>query len=1692
MGQDVIYRIGAFALASTTLSLHSNFAQAQSVDEEIINIAQITYDVGSIELSFETNAAVFTVRPPRVDPVIDFFRYSPNADSPNIVQINGSDFSPSGDLAGPFTPIEGATNTGNTIDFSDPVPLIPAENYLAGELMFVRVLDPAANLDANTIETISVTIEVAGGDVIVLQLYETGPDTGEFWAFVPTTQFETSKYDTELTTDRADEIVASYDNSVSEVVVDSASVNPSNTVFDSMTGEPVSGAEITIMGVSGSPAEVWGIDGFSAFPSTVISGQILSDESGLNYQSGEGLFSFPIVEPGEYYLEVIPPEGYRFASTFSPDFINQTTGAGYFIVDGSYGNPFNLPVSGPVQFDIPLDPDTDLVISKTADRSSADVGDFVSYTINIENRGASPAAIQLFDTLPRGFRYVEGTARQGADFIDNPDASENGTLLTFPMGMINPGQTVSLNYALEVGPGAALGDAVNEAVLRDGSGAPISNIARAAIKLREDLFRTRSTIVGRVSEQSCDGDEEWAREIVDGVGVEGVRLYMETGAYVVSDADGLFHFEGVSEGTHVVQVDEETLPKGFSPMVCEENTRYAGRATSKFVDVQGGGIWRANFYLKRTGEIEEEVEEVSFDEATDYKNYDQVWLDTQDDSVAWVYPETSRTPDRSSINLGIKHPVGSTISLTMNERPVPDMNRSTSEVNTAGTVKLSRFKGVDLRTGENRFKAVITDKNGQVIKTLSESVWFAKTIARAEGLPDQSNLVADGRTVPTIAVRLEDEAGRAVHAGRIVTVDVEAPYYLYDETGERELTKQSIDLIAPLSARQEIRVGNNGVVEIELEPTLRTGKVTAVITLDNGRKVPIHMYLEPEKRDWIIVGLAEGSIGYETIKDKSIALAPDDDNDTIRDGRIAFFAKGLIKGNWLMTLAVDTDKRRGNQDGDFINEIDPNAYYTLYGDRSYQEYEALSRYPVFVKLEKKTAAAMFGDFDTNITEGRLTSYSRRLSGLRAEYLGENFQVMGFAAETNQGFAKDEIPADGTSGTYQLSNGNILAQSEHIVVETRDRNRPDIVLERKEMIRYLDYTLDYLTGELIFRLPVDVSDQSFNPNVIVVDYETSEEAERNVTFGGRVQADLVDGKVRVGSTFVQQNGSALSAGSKENMVGVDMVADITENTEFRAEYAVTDNLSDDMAGTSEAVLAEVIHTSEKLNAQAYFREEEAGYGLGQQNSNTNGVRRYGATARYRIDEFEDKNNGRRGQRSIEATAYHEDNLTSGNSRDTAEVLVHHQGSRLDVSGGLKASKDKLVGAEDRDSLLAVGQVSVKVPKYQATLLAKVEQPLGGKDAVTNYPQRITLGLDKAIGSKSTISVRHEILDGQNAAGQNTVVGVAMSPWKGSNLTASTDLATQESGRRLGATVGLDQQIRFDENWSGSLGVRNRQVLDDVGEYVDVAGDAAISPLEVNEDFNSAYVGMAYNNDKMTVSARAEVRDSSDSQSWIGSVGAARELSDKLSLAAAVRTHETSPKNEPGSSKSVEARIGTAWRPRDSEDLIVFNRFDLSQQSDTLSGKRTKLVNNVAVNTMLADNWQISGNYGIKHVRQDIAGLSLKSTNHLLGGETRFDITRKIDVGLRGSVMTNGNETQYSFGPSIGFSPVDNVWISAGYNVEGFEDDDFEAAEYSREGVYIQMRLKFDQDTARGLLRRISPRSVVGPATASPTAYSGAGN
>jgi len=372
--------------------------------------------------------------------------------------------------------------------------------------MFVTVKDISANDDPTEVDTLTISVTADNGDTIVLQLYESGPNTGQFWAYIPSTGAESPQNDNELQTPSNTRLTARYVNTFidSEVVVDTALVEPSNFVFDSVTGKPVDGAVVTVVNAdTNEPALVYGVDGVSSFPTSVTSGQSVDDAAGLNYDAEAGEFTFPMLPPGNYRLEVEAPEGYSYASAFAPSEIT-TNGGAFTLLAGSFGEVFTITEDMTFRFDIPLDPQTDFVLTKVADRTYGDVGDFVNYTVNVQNAGTRSAPVRLFDTLPLGFRYLNGTSRQDNLTIDDPSISDDATLLTFPMGILAPGETIRLDYALQIGPGAPLGDAINRAVVRGSDDEQLSNVARAEVTLREDLLRSTSTVIGRISEKSCD------------------------------------------------------------------------------------------------------------------------------------------------------------------------------------------------------------------------------------------------------------------------------------------------------------------------------------------------------------------------------------------------------------------------------------------------------------------------------------------------------------------------------------------------------------------------------------------------------------------------------------------------------------------------------------------------------------------------------------------------------------------------------------------------------------------------------------------------------------------------------------------------------------------------------------------------------------------------------------------------------------------------------------------------------------------------------------------------------------------------------------------------------------------------------------------------------------------------------------
>jgi hypothetical protein len=274
-----------------------------------------------------------------------------------------------------------------------------------------------------------------------------------------------------------------------------------------------------------------------------------------------------------------------------------------------------------------------------------------------------------------------------------------------------------------------------------------------------------------------------------------------------------------------------------------------------------------------------------------------------------------------------------------------------------------------------------------------------------------------------------------------------------------------------------------------------------------------------------------------------------DDRRVYRDGRVALFAKGKIKGDFLLTLSYDSGKEKNLE---LFEQIDPDEYFTIYQDKSEQMYEAQSKRRVYLKIEKEKFYMLFGDIRSDLSVNELSKYNRSFNGIKSEYKSEKYEYTAFISDTKNIFVKDEIQADGTSGIYHLKNKNIVANSEMIVIEVRNHYRDEKIINELVLNRYSDYNIDYNKGEIYFKKPIYSIDDAGNKRFIVVDYEIQGDGKSSYTYGGRGAIKLNKGKVNIGSTYIKEDNGQKST----KLIGADTTVTIGKHIKLKGEYAKT--------------------------------------------------------------------------------------------------------------------------------------------------------------------------------------------------------------------------------------------------------------------------------------------------------------------------------------------------------------------------------------------------------------------------------------------------------------------------------------------------------------------------------------------------------
>ena len=580
----------------------------------------------------------------------------------------------------------------------------------------------------------------------------------------------------------------------------------------------------------------------------------------------------------------------------------------------------------------------------------------------------------------------------------------------------------------------------------------------------------------------------------------------------------------------------------------------------------------------------------------------------------------------------------------------------------------------------------ISDAQGNEVSRTVRTIHYASAVDHVEFLPQQSRLIADGKTRPMIAVRFLDKDGVPVRRGINGEFQLNEPYRSYDrrEGIERE------PLTGRMGGKARFEVKTDGIAMIELEPTTQSGEAVLGFQFNDARIQQLRAWLEPGQRDWILVGFAEGTVGHKALSGNMQNLKAADTENQLFDGnKLAFYAKGTIKGEYLLTAAYDTAKQTGNK---LLKQaVDPTQYYTLYADASQARYDAASSSRLYVKLERKQFYAMFGDYDTGLTVTELSRYSRTVNGVKSEYKGEQLGYNAFATVTAQAYVKDEIQGNGTSGMYKLSRGNLVINSDKIRIETRDRFQSQNIVSTQNLTRYLDYDIDYNLGTLVFREPIQSRDGSFNPTYIVAEYESADPLDNKATFGGRGSFKPTK-QLEIGATGVHEG----TVGATGNLTGFDATYLLDEQTKVRAELAGTDRNRTGIVNSGNAWLGEVTHHEAAWDAKAYLREQSGGFGIGQQAPSEIAMRKMGMDGRLKLGDTT----------QLKGQAYQQDNLTTGAKNTVLEARVDEKiNEALNAYYGARTAQDMNPATGNKQSNQLLGGAAYTTLDKKVTLRAQ---------------------------------------------------------------------------------------------------------------------------------------------------------------------------------------------------------------------------------------------------------------------------------------------------------------------------------------------------------------------------------------------------
>ncbi|WP_288996982.1 hypothetical protein [uncultured Psychrobacter sp.] len=1423
-----------------------------------------------------------------------------------------------------------------------------------------------------------------------------------------------------------------------------------------------------------------------------------------------------------------------------------------------------------------VDDNPALVVTKESDVKSAELGDYVSYTINITNNGNATAYdVQLKDALPRGFAYVDSSVRVSPTTdidINQAQTTEfkaDGKYQVLNLGNMANGESKKITYRVLVGASSLGGDGINRAIAVANNEQGQSLVSREAqwkIDVERGVMNTDGIIIGKVYH---DINRDGIQQKEDGeLGVAGVRIYMENGNFIVTDPEGKYNFYGVSAKTHVLKVDSTTIPRE-TELVTQSN-RNAGDAGSRFVDLKYGELHRADFAIvggmgdsterlnaeliarsKSVSAKNNTLEQAVKTALTLEPNYDADTTDNVDASGCNINDDldlgnncdsaivndmigdapnrvdmavTTVTPpvekeleeylkevannDVSFINLSegqqlstykqmvqVQAPLGSIFTLYANGKAISEQQVGKTAEQEKQNVMAFDYYAVDLKRGRNTLRGVATDINGKTISEQTITVLTPDSLQAIDYRTQAQLVPADGISEYQVVISLKDRDNRPYIGTTSLTLDT--------NIGRINLKDSSQD-----QAGTQVTVSGGELLIPVIAPSA-PGKGELVIDTGSSKQI-IPLQFTAKLRPLIAVGIVEGAISLKDFDSSNITDAQgafeqelheiSGNDDYSATGRAAMFLKGKVRGDYLLTLAYDSDKK-GER---LFRDIEPGEYYPVYGDSSAKGFDAQSTSKLYVRLDKGRSFAMYGDLKTQIDndEGiELGQYNRTLTGLKAQFEDDNTRITAFAAETSTSQRVNETRGLGISGPYPLGEDfdAVLENSETVEVIIRDANNSGLIISRKTLTRFADYEIDPISRSLYLKSPIASLDIDGNPIYLRVTVEVDEGGEK-YWVGGVAAKQQLTKKVAIGGSYVNSDDPL----NTEELASVNSVIKLNNKLKLVAEYAKnkaenpnydpsnqinnTELTGNDVEG--DAFRVELNFDNKKnTRAKAYYNDADEGFVTGA-SPLTAGRTESGVEVTHT---FNDKNTAlklegvrtedhatdakREGvQASVEQRLsknvvgeigvryYKQDATAASRNTQAATDVVDVTDDTLFNDDIINQSALNGVSNADKDieGTTARARITSRLPKLNNSLVfAEYEQ-----DIENSSRNATSIGGETPIGSLGRLYARHDLINSLSGTyglddtdeRQRTVAGFDATYMKDGKVYSEYRMRDAISAREAEAAIGLKNKWYVQEGLTLSTLFERVESLEG----------------ETDNTATAAGIGVEYlAKENYKASGRFEKRWGETSDTLLGSAGIAYRYTDDITLLA--KDIYSQVDYDDGHRTINRFQLGAAYRDYDSNQLDMLAKLEY-RLDDNATGtdqyQKDTTIWSWSGNYHPTRALTLSGRYAGKYTQYDADDIVSENTAHAAYARGLYDISERWDIGLQAGTYWNeqADDMSYMLGAEVGYSPMTNLWLSLGYNFMGFEDEDIAYDDSTQEGAYFRLRFKFDED----LFKREDPR------------------